>query len=133
MLGQLSGMSGIQDWAYPTPLTPLRGFLSGQSRREMGMEFAGSCEGVGQAIGFPDAQRKQYMHICIKTKETWMSENLSSGVQSVLITHCSITVKKHHGQGNSYKRKLLTGGLLIVSEIWSIIMRLGALKRQTRC
>ena len=34
--------------------------------------------------------------------------------------HCSAATKRHHDQGNSYKRKHLTG--LTVSEAWSIIM-----------
>jgi hypothetical protein len=33
------------------------------------------------------------------------------------LSHCSIVVKRHHDQGNSYKRKHLMEGFLTVSEI----------------
>ncbi|KAL6081559.1 hypothetical protein STEG23_000580, partial [Scotinomys teguina] len=38
---------------------------------------------------------------------------------------CSVAVKKHHDQGNSYKRKHLLEGLLTVSEDESIITTAG--------
>lgn len=34
----------------------------------------------------------------------------------VCLSHCSITVQRHHDQGNYYKRKYLIGALLTVSE-----------------
>ena len=36
--------------------------------------------------------------------------------KSTSLSHCSIAVKRYHGQGNSYKRKHLIGGLLTVLE-----------------
>jgi hypothetical protein len=38
----------------------------------------------------------------------------------VYLSYCSITVKRHHDQGNSYKRHHLTGRWLIVLESQSI-------------
>jgi hypothetical protein len=36
---------------------------------------------------------------------------------TVYLSHCSTAMKRHHGQGNSYQRKLLIGCLLIVSGV----------------
>lgn len=49
----------------------------------------------------------------------------------VCLSHCSITVKRYHEQGNAYERKHLVGGLLLVSVGWSIIIMVGS--RQACC
>jgi hypothetical protein len=43
------------------------------------------------------------------------------------LTQCSIAVKIHHDQGNSYNRKHLLGVLPIVSESLSTIIMAGSL------
>jgi hypothetical protein len=48
-----------------------------------------------------------------------MKQNLEGRIRvTPCLSHCSIAVKRHHDQGNSYKRKYLTGGWgeLTVSE-----------------
>lgn len=54
---------------------------------------------------------------CVSTLET--------EPKGVGLSHCYFAVKRYHGQGNSYERKLLTGPWLTVSEGSSpvIIMR----------
>jgi hypothetical protein len=46
--------------------------------------------------------------------------------QHVFLSHWCIAVKRHHDQGNSYKRKHLTGGLLNISEGQSMIIMAGS-------
>jgi hypothetical protein len=41
-------------------------------------------------------------------------------------SQCSTSVKRHHDQGNFYKRKHLIGGLLAVSEVSPLLSWLGA-------
>jgi hypothetical protein len=43
---------------------------------------------------------------------------MSSAAEQVdkTMSWCSIAGKRHHGQGNSYQRKYLIGGLLAISE-----------------
>jgi hypothetical protein len=40
----------------------------------------------------------------------------------ICLSHSSIAVKRNQDQGNSYKRKHLTGGLFTISEVSSIVI-----------
>ena len=42
-------------------------------------------------------------------------------------------MKRHHDQGNSPKRKHLTGDLLTASEVWYIIIMVGSRQCTGRC
>jgi len=41
------------------------------------------------------------------------------------VGYCSVAVKRHHGQG-THKRKHLIGGLLTISEGFSLLITLGS-------
>jgi hypothetical protein len=54
--------------------------------------------------------------LCIHMPSAYEGQTRASYLLGLCVSHCSVAVKKYNDQGNVYKRKHLTGGLLTVSE-----------------